>query len=87
MSDRPCEKTGSGVCPLCSMKIGGCGTVVGVDGEPGLRRRLMEMGLCRGTRVQIVRRSPFGDPIELCVRGYHLSLRNDQAKCVAVAEE
>ena len=44
----------------------------------------MEMGFCRGTTVQVIRRSPFGDPIELRLRGYSLSLRAEQAQCVSI---
>ncbi len=71
-------------CTLNRLGIGQCGTVVKIDADRELRRRLMEMGFCSGTRVEVVRRSPFGDPIELRLRGYCLSLRNEQAKCVSV---
>jgi len=46
--------------------------------------RLREMGLLPGTRVKLVRRAPLGDPIEIEVRGYHLSLRRDEAEHVVV---
>lgn len=71
-------------CTLNRLGIGECGKVVKIEGDRELRRRLMEMGFCSGTRVEVVRRSPFGDPIELRLRGYCLSLRNEQAKCVSV---
>lgn len=58
--------------------------VVAVGGDTGLRRRLLEMGLCNRAEVEVVRRAPLGDPIELCLRGYHLSLRADQARLVVV---
>jgi ferrous iron transport protein A len=58
--------------------------VTAVRGEVSLRRRLLEMGLCNHTEVEVVRRAPLGDPIELRLRGYHLSLRADQARLVAV---
>lgn len=60
-------------------------TVVAVTGEIGVRRRLLEMGLCPGVEVDVVRRAPLGDPIEFLVRGYHLSLRAAQAAQVVVA--
>jgi Fe2+ transport system protein FeoA len=72
------------VCQLNRLGIGRCGNVVEVGGDVEQRRRLLEMGLCGGTRVEVVRRSPFGDPIELRVRGYLLSLRDEQARHVAV---
>lgn len=74
-------------CALCDVRVGSAAVVCGVAGDPTLRRRLMEMGLCRGTRVQVVRRSPFGDPIELHLRGYALSLRSEQAQHVTVVRE
>jgi ferrous iron transport protein A len=46
--------------------------------------RLREMGLLPGTRVKLVRRAPLGDPIEIEVRGYHLSLRRDEAEHIVV---
>ena len=58
--------------------------VTAVHGEVALRRRLLEMGLCNNTEVEVVRRAPLGDPIELRLRGYHLSLRADQARFVAI---
>ena len=64
---------------------GARGTVVAVGGETGLRRRLLEMGLCPGVEVDVVRRAPLGDPIEFLVRGYHLSLRSVQAAQVIVS--
>lgn len=72
-------------CTLNRLKIGESGTVVGIEADRELRRRLMEMGFCQGTQVEVIRRSPFGDPIELRLRGYCLSLRNEQARCVSVA--
>lgn len=71
-------------CTLNRLAIGQCGKVVNVSGDRELRRRLMEMGLCNGTRVEVLRRSPFGDPIELRLRGYCLSLRDEQAKHVNI---
>jgi Fe2+ transport system protein FeoA len=58
--------------------------VVEVGGPLALRRRLLEMGLCPGIEVEVLRRAPLGDPIELRLRGYLLSLRLDQAAQVTV---
>lgn len=65
---------------------GGRCTVVAVTGETGVRRRLLEMGLCPGVEVDVVRRAPLGDPIEYLVRGYHLSLRSGQAAQIVVSD-
>jgi Fe2+ transport system protein FeoA len=58
--------------------------VTSIDGDRDLKRRLLEMGFCRGASVEVVRRAPLGDPIEFKLRGYSLSLRGEQAKFVQV---
>jgi ferrous iron transport protein A len=58
--------------------------VVGVVGVPAIRRRLLEMGLCSGVEIDVLRRAPLGDPLEVRLRGYLLSLRRDQAALVRV---
>ena len=52
--------------------------------EAGIRHRLLEMGLTRGTRVRMVRVAPLGDPMELDVRGYRLSVRRSEAAAVGI---
>ena len=74
-------------CPLHQVGIGCHGKVVSVGGDSHLRRRLLEMGFCNGARVEVIRRAPLGDPIEFKLRGYHLSLRADQAKFVLVSQD
>jgi Fe2+ transport system protein FeoA len=69
---------------LNQLAVGGEGTVVSVGGEADVRRRLLEMGFCNGAQVQVIRRAPLGDPIEFRLRGYHLSLREEQARHVSV---
>ena len=59
--------------------------VLSVSGDREFRRRLLEMGFCNGVGVEMVRRAPFGDPIEFRLRGYCLSLRHEQAKHVLVS--
>ena len=71
---------------LPDLKIGEYGLVSGFDGEEGQRLRLMEMGILRGTRIQLVRRAPLGDPLEVELRGFHLSLRESEARCIEVEE-
>lgn len=64
---------------LDKLHVGQSGTIVQVGGRGALRRRLLDMGLTPGTRVQVVKRAPMGDPIELELRGYSLTLRLEDA--------
>lgn len=73
------------VCGLDELEIGATGTVVAVQGDTEVRRRLLEMGFCNGAVVEVIRRAPLGDPIQFRLRGYYLSLRNEQARCVRIA--
>ena len=73
--------------PLTRVPIGRSAEVVAIRGEGPVRRRLLELGLCRGVEVEVVRRAPLGDPLELKVRGYLLSLRGAQADLVQVQEQ
>jgi len=59
-------------------------TVLGVRGRDGLAQRLMEMGLIEGTSVEVVRLAPFGDPMEVYLHGYHLSVRKSEAARIEV---
>lgn len=69
---------------LSSVAVGGKGRVVGFDLPGEQRQRLLEMGLTAGVEFEIIRYAPLGDPIELKVRGYHLSLRKKDAAGVRV---
>lgn len=81
-----CNHTGPvSTCELNTLGIGCSGCVVAVGGDPDIRRRLLEMGFCNGTPVEVVRRAPLGDPIEFRLRGYNLSLREEQARFVRVS--
>lgn len=70
---------------LDRLTVGARARVEDISGQREIRRRLLEMGLCKGVEVELLRRAPFGDPLELRVRGYLLSLRADQARLVQVA--
>ena len=59
-------------------------TVKKIDGEGALRRRIMDMGLTKGTQVFVRKVAPLGDPIELTVRGYELSIRKADAQSILV---
>jgi Fe2+ transport system protein FeoA len=72
---------------LSKLGVGCQGQVISVGGDHDIRRRLLEMGFCNGATVEVVRRAPMGDPIEFKLRGYHLSLRSDQAANVRVSAE
>ncbi|MGD0462004.1 MAG: FeoA family protein [Tepidisphaeraceae bacterium] len=72
---------------LSQLGIGCKGCVVSVGGDHDLRRRLLELGFCNGVQVEVIRRAPLGDPIEFRLRGYHLSLRNEQARHVTITTE
>ncbi len=71
-------------CELNQLGVGGCGRVVSVGGDADLRRRLLEMGFCNGAEVRFVRKAPMGDPLEFRLRGYHLSLRREQARHISI---
>jgi ferrous iron transport protein A len=70
--------------PLTALKIGAAGTVSEIKLRPDQRGRLLEMGLLVGTPVQLVRFAPLGDPVEIKVRGYHLTLRRHDAEQIWV---
>ena len=65
---------------LKEAKIGETVTVVKLTGEGPVKRRIMDMGLTKGTLVHVKKSAPLGDPIELTVRGYELSIRKAEAE-------
>ncbi len=69
---------------LSQLKPGESGVVTALHGEGAIHQRLQEMGVIEGSDVEVVRIAPFGDPIEICVQGYHLSLRKAEAAFVEV---
>lgn len=79
-----CRASSVRTCRLNKLGVGCQGQVLSVSGDPDVRRRLLEMGFCNGTKVEVIRRAPLGDPIEFRLRGYHLSLRSDQASHVTI---
>ena len=70
---------------LQEAKIGRAMRIVRLNGEGPVRRRIMDMGLTKGAEVTIRKVAPLGDPIELTVRGYELSIRKDEAAKIEVA--
>jgi Fe2+ transport system protein FeoA len=70
--------------PLTSVSLGSKATVAEIKLPPESRPRLMEMGLLVGTLVELVRFAPLGDPVEIKVRGYNLTLRKHEAEQILV---
>ena len=70
--------------PLTSVSLGTTATVTEIKLPPASRPRLMEMGLLVGTSVELVRFAPMGDPVEIKVRGYNLTLRRQEAEQIWV---
>lgn len=69
---------------LDALRPGESGIVRSVGGTGALRRRLLDMGITPGTRVSVRKVAPLGDPIELCLRGYELSIRKADARSIEV---
>lgn len=69
---------------LRSAKIGETVKIVKLHGEGAIKRRIMDMGLTKGTEVYIRKVAPLGDPIEITVRGYELSLRKADAEMIEI---
>ena len=71
---------------LKDVKVGESATVARLTGVGAHKRRNMDMGLTKGTRVYVRKVAPLGDPLELTVRGYELSIRRDEAASVEVTD-
>jgi Fe2+ transport system protein FeoA len=69
---------------LTDVAEGGDARVVAVNGEGRITRRLMEMGVIPGVTLRVVKSAPFGDPIEVRIRGYSLAMRRSEAEAVEV---
>ena len=72
------------VCTLADLKAGDIGIVVRIMGKGQLRNRLLEMGIIKGTEIEITKFAPLGDPIEIKLRGYDLSIRKKEAALIKV---
>lgn len=70
--------------PLSSLPVGGRASVAEIRLGASDKPRLMEMGLLVGSKVELVRFAPLGDPVEIKVRGYHLTLRRQEAEQIMV---
>lgn len=67
------------VVKLSEYRPGEKGTISQVCGEPDFRLRMMELGFVKGTQIEVVKYAPLSDPMEFIIKGYHLTLRKDQA--------
>lgn len=69
---------------LKDLKVGQSARVVKLQGEGALRRRIMDMGITKGVEVHVRKVAPLGDPVEINVRGYELSIRKADAELILV---
>lgn len=70
---------------LKQVKVGDNVTVVKLHGEGAVKRRIMDMGITKGVEVHVRKVAPLGDPIEINVRGYELSIRKSDAEMIEVS--
>lgn len=70
---------------LSTFDIGETGQVIKVEGEGRVRRRLFDMGITPGAEIYLRKKAPLGDPLEVTIRGYELTLRKDEA-CLVLME-
>ena len=69
---------------LDKFAIGESGKVISVSGERKIKRRLYDMGITNGADIYLRKKAPLGDPIEISIRGYELTLRKNEALCVTM---
>lgn len=69
---------------LDQLTPGETGRIAAVRGAPGIVQRLLEMGVTDGETVEVLRLAPFGDPLEIRIRGYELSLRRGEARVIEI---
>ena len=70
---------------LSDVKVGETVTVTKISGTGAVKRRIMDMGIIKGTQVYVRKVAPLGDPVEVTVRGYELSLRKADAAIIEIA--
>ena len=69
---------------LGDAKVGSTVVVTKIEGDSAYKRRIMDMGITKGSELYIRKVAPLGEPVEITVRGYELSVRKDDAQCVQV---
>lgn len=70
---------------LSELQIGSTATILSVGGDGALRQHFLDMGLIQGTEVTVIKYAPMGDPIELRIHGYELTIRLDDAKNIEIS--
>lgn len=70
---------------LGDVRVGASANIIKLHGEGALRRHLMDLGLIKGTLFRVVKVAPLGDPIQISVRGYELSIRKEEAAIIEVS--
>lgn len=71
---------------LANLEIGAEAKVLAVNGNNAASKRLMEMGVLPGVSVKVVKNAPFGDPIQILVRGYNLAIRRNEAEAIEISK-
>ena len=69
---------------LSEAKVGTTVTVAKIECDGAYKRRIMDMGITKGTELYIRKVAPLGDPVEITVRGYELTVRKNDAKCILI---
>ena len=69
---------------LGEVKVGSTVTVTKIEGDGAYKRRIMDMGITKGSEIYIRKVAPLGDPVEITVKGYELSVRKNDAQCLQV---
>jgi ferrous iron transport protein A len=72
---------------LNDLEPGQKGVVISIKGSGATRRRIMDMGIVRGSEIKVIRRAPLGDPVEFEIRDYNLTLRKSEAERIYVSLE
>ena len=72
---------------LSELKAGDRAEVMAVKAEGAVRRRIMDMGLIKGTPFEVIRVAPLGDPMEICFKGLYLAMRKNEASGIVVAKQ
>lgn len=69
---------------LSELKAGESGRIKKIFGEGALHKKLLDMGIIKGTKIEVTKVAPLGDPVDIKIKGYHLSLRKEEAAQILV---